>query len=60
MTSGKPSPELLAMLGLIEAEEYLRLTDAPSHREYDAAARKVIADAQHKRWAKHREKKNAH
>lgn len=52
------SPELLAFYGFIDAEEYLRLTDAP-YTEVSAENRQKIVEAQHKRWAKHREKMNA-
>lgn len=34
MTTRKPSPELLAIFGFIDAEEYLRLTDTVSPKSH--------------------------
>lgn len=48
----KLSPELLALYGFIDADQYLKLTETKPHRVFTADHRKIIADAQHRRWAK--------
>lgn len=50
----KLTPEALAFAGLIDAEEYLRLTEPFVQHRYDVspARRKRIADAQRRRHAR--------